>query len=383
VNLFINGVNIPKKPTKLLFESILGKPSRIDRREKGIRYVYDKTGLTFSTSVENDTVLTMMLINNRKFKNFKKLPKNNFVDGELFINGIKLPKTNSIQDAMVAIPEIKPDLFSFGNNYEIDIGEKKIVFFTPIQSDIEWVIIVLSIDNSKYDKLLKQSKLLEQSLSLYKSLQSYSDLSVVETNVIGRGMDLKIKTQLLFRFERPNRIRILGNNDGKGNVIIVSDGTTIVNYVEATKHWWQKEAPKVLYLHDLNEPNLSGPLQSMFVPRLILTDDPIKRVLAGVEKVNEVGQEKVNGHSVTVIELVQPESSVMAYEYLWIGNEDFLIYKYALEYNPMKRYSVLTSAQWKMVKGRKTQLSVIHSGININPVISEETFKFKSPQFAK
>lgn len=163
LNLYINGEKIPRLPSKDTLEAVLGKPSREDRKPKGTRYIYDNYGISFRTDVDSDIVSNITLFYNRMFWPRDYAPSRTFTGGELLVNGKKFPKSNSLQDAMEAIPEIKPDPRSWGSMHKLSLGKRTLSVFTPSRKQrIVTVTIDLSYDTAKLDELLKQSQLLEK-----------------------------------------------------------------------------------------------------------------------------------------------------------------------------------------------------------------------------
>ncbi len=382
VSFFINRIEISESPSKSILESALGKPDRTEKKPGGIRYIYDNYGISFRTDVDNDAVSDIMLyLTHSPYVPPEFGPQSHFA-GSLIINGKKFPKTDLIQDVIEQIPEIKPDPKSYGNIYDAVLGKRTLSVFTPPpHGKIVWVTINLSYESrkAKLGSLLKKSKVLEKSLSMYSSLHGYRDSTIAEQHVVRPGLDARLSTSIVFAFQRPNLIHIKAKNPSLGPTEVISDGMMIVNHIGRQKQYRQRKAPEILTFGDLKDPTLVGLSALMSVHKILLSEDAVGELLGGVEEVEEVGHENLEGHPTTIVELTTELDSTYRVR-LWIGEDDFLIRKAMFRMRTTGLAESMPEEMRSMMQDMTMHLEEKHLGIAINPSFSEEIFTFKPPE---
>lgn len=233
---------------------------------------------------------------------------------------------------------------------------------------------------------------LKQAATVYKSLKGYQDSTTIEMRILMVGTKMETISPMFFAFERPNRISVksgYGMMSGKNEV--VSNGKIIVNYKEVFKQYTQKDAPQKLSFNDLR--SLAG-LSDAFVQKVLLNENPQKKLMEGVEEVKQIGREKMGDIPVTVFELTRMASSfagemvpsntkdIPVKMRLWIGKKDFLIRK--VEYEPdMEQFAEeLPKEQQARMKGMKYFITEKHTHIKVNPEFSVDFFTYVPPEEA-
>ena len=252
---------------------------------------------------------------------------------------------------------------------------------------------------SLYDPTrIEKPEVLERSAALYQSLHGYRDTTTAELHIVRPGMDNRMTFSFVFALERPNRLRIENRNApmGKG-VALFSDGKNLVGYNEMWKQYTQKTAPEVLSTAVL-QGQTAGAAEDALVPKMLkmlLSDAPLKEIMEGVEKVEEVGHEQLDGIPVTVVELTQragslpgstgmPKPDALIGLRLWIGSRDFLIRQMAYEVDLGKMADEkMPQQQREMMQGIKIGYRFKHTAIETNPVFSDKDFAFTPPEGAK
>ena len=205
-------------------------------------------------------------------------------------------------------------------------------------------------------------------------------------------------TQVLFVYEKPSRVRI--ENDGMGSKMkLFSNGEKMVSYFEMLKQYTEEDAPEVLTAANLQITlfNQSIPMvQSLIARNIIMSVDPLKDLKKGLVDAKEVGSEKLDGISTTIIELTQSANSLGAGMNLgqagedmlipvrlWIGNKDNLIRKMTLERDMKQMGQSMSEEQQALMKGMKISMIERHIGIETNPVFSDKDFVFIPPEGAQ
>jgi len=242
---------------------------------------------------------------------------------------------------------------------------------------------------------IKLPEVLERSVALYQSLHGYRDTTTEEVHYFKPGMDTRLTVPLLFAFERPNRLRFETRNAPEGmGAALFDDGTKIVSYNEMWKQYKQEDAPAVLSIAVL-QGRAAGPAEDAFVPRMLLSDEPLKELLNGAEKAELISSEDLDGTPVTVVELTKQSGSLPGYNpvlkndvlvglRVWIGSEDFLIRKMAFELDmgEMAGESI-PQQQRAMMEGMKINYMLKHTAIETNPVFADKDFAFTPPEGSK
>ena len=211
-----------------------------------------------------------------------------------------------------------------------------------MKSSDETVLTVSAGQESRADFTATPTKLPEtlmRSMALYKSLEGYRDTTLVEMHMVRPGMDNRMTSQVLFAFEKPNRIRNESIIDSQmGGVDLFSEDGKIVSYMGRWKQYTEKDAPEVLTSANFQM------VQSGIATNFIITGDPHEELQKNIEDAIEVSSEELNGSSTIIIDLTQPASSLGSNMVpgnlgddlfitvrLWIGSNDYLIHK--VEYN--------------------------------------------------
>lgn len=232
-----------------------------------------------------------------------------------------------------------------------------------------------------------------QSLNYYKSMSSYKDLTTIEMEIRQIGMENKITTELLFAFERPNRLKL-------ANLIrlpysieaqIFCDGEKFVSYMESWKQYKVEDAPEKL------REEKKQSIQSSLVNSLIISVDPYKEMISELGGVKKLGSEKLDGNSTEVIELLisgtylksailplEQDEVLMIPVKMWIGKKDKLIHQLFYTLDMEKLMSTLSlvgdESMDDVFKGMIINITEKHSNIEVNPVLSKSDFSFEPPE---
>jgi len=235
-----------------------------------------------------------------------------------------------------------------------------------------------------------------RSMALYKSLKGYRDTITIHGRVVRPGMDNRNTSQHLFAIEKPNRIRIKNNTEPSEGLDFYNDGTKMITYTDGMKQYRVEDAPAVLSESNLRNLGFESTLISYF----IMSKNPLKDLLEGVEEVKEVGSEILDGQKTTIIEISQLYSEFSGRMFqgrfmedflipvrLWIGSTDYLIRKLAYE-NDMELISMSMHEKEResmgdYYNGMKISRSELHTGIEIDPVFSDKDFAFLPPEGAE
>jgi len=141
---------------------------------------------------------------------------------------------------------------------------------------------------------------------------------------------------------------------------------------------------------------MAGPAGNLLVQKILMSDDPLKELMEGVEEVKEVGREKLAGIPTTIVELMQPVGSLgtgmvpggagedMPIKVrLWIGKKDFLIRKVAFELDMGRMAEGMPEEQRAMMEGMKMGFTERHTAVEVDPTFSDEIFTFAPPEGAQ
>ncbi len=245
---------------------------------------------------------------------------------------------------------------------------------------------------------IKLPKILERSMAAYQSLRSYQDMTTVEIHTTRSGMDNRMTTPMQFAIERPNRLRLESIGMRMRDIAVVSDGIMLVTYQRMWNQYTQKNAPERLTADDKT---ITEQTRSMFVQKLIMSDDPLRALMEGVEEVEKVGHEKLSGIPTTIVELTKSPRLLrtgMLWQYqgiagpgmdkpikvqLWIGEKDFMIRQVAFEMDIRQMTEGMPEESRSWMEGLKIGFKERHNAIEIDPTFSEETFMFTPPEEAK
>jgi uncharacterized protein (TIGR02145 family) len=231
-------------------------------------------------------------------------------------------------------------------------------------------------------------KELEQAAAIYKSLKGYQDSTILEMRMVMVGNKMESSSPIFFAFERPNRF-IADSKIAYGSVKSVCDGEKLTVYSGQFNQYTMKTSPQKLSFDDLNRS-----LSDAYVQKILLNEDPQKKLMEGVEEVNQIGIEKIENIPVIVFELTRLLSSfsggmvpgntkdISVKMRLWVGIKDFLIRKVDYEIDMEPFAEELPKEQQAQLKGMKYFITEKHTHIKINPEFSEEFFAFVPPKEA-
>ncbi len=148
---------------------------------------------------------------------------------------------------------------------------------------------------------IKLPEALVRSMARYKSFKGYRDTTTVVMRMVRPGMDNQMTSQILFAFGRPTRIRIESITDTPfSGVSIFSNGGKLVSYIGTLKQYTEEDAPEVLTSGTLKMAQMP-----CFAEDIILSNDPLKDLTKGIEEVETIGTENLDGIPTTIIELTQ------------------------------------------------------------------------------
>jgi len=234
-------------------------------------------------------------------------------------------------------------------------------------------------------------EILVRSMDIYKSLKGYKDTTTIHERNVKPGMDNRRTSQMLFAFEKPNRIRIEDILESTMGIELFSNGEKMVTYMENWKQYTEEDAPDMLTSVNLRM------IRSFVVNNIIMSDDPFNDLKIDIEEAKEVGSENLNGISTTIIELTQSVSTLGASMVpgnagkdmlipvkMWIGSTDFLIRKLAYELDMEPIVKLMPEEQRARMgnyfTGLKTIITETHTEIEIDPVFSDNDFDFIPPE---
>src|SRR5579862_3519534 len=151
--------------------------------------------------------------------------------------------------------------------------------------------------------------------AFYRGLKSFEVRSEQETHIEaqGRNQTMTVKSNVVF--ERPNRLAIR-SADGMMGLTIVSDGKTLYTVVGMLKRYTKQNAPQSLgELADnpIFGAGMGGPRNLLFP---LLTDDPYKAFVEGVDESQDLGAADVDGKPARHLRFIQQQFDWEA----WIGS---------------------------------------------------------------
>lgn len=234
-------------------------------------------------------------------------------------------------------------------------------------------------------------EILVRSMERYRSLKGYCDSTEIFTRTLKPGMDNRASSRFLFSHEKPNRIRIEGSDEMPIEVEYYSNGKMLSTYMESWKQYTQKTAPAML-----QESHLRG-LEGFLGKRIIMSDNPFAEMIEGLEAVQVLGTEMLDGTPTTSLELSlsisslgsmmipqQIPNAVMVPVKMWIGDTDYLIRKVAYDVN-MEELVDYMPAEMKnrmgdYYRGLTVSTVEMHSDVKIDPIYAMNDFAFNPPQ---
>lgn len=134
--LVINGVDIPCPSRRSHLEAALGLPDKVHEKPFGTQYTYDQLGITYRTDVDDDTVSGIILFLKDKTYKYSFAPAHLF-SGTVRVRAVVFPRTNIVECAMMAIPEIKSTT-DFGAHYQMTLGKRRLSLFVDHGNFVEW-----------------------------------------------------------------------------------------------------------------------------------------------------------------------------------------------------------------------------------------------------
>jgi thiol-disulfide isomerase/thioredoxin len=234
-----------------------------------------------------------------------------------------------------------------------------------------------------------------QSLDYYKSMSSYEDVTTIERVIKQTGLENTMTTELLFAFERPNRLKLasLISLPYSMEAQVFCDGEKFVSYMDTLNQYKVEDAPKLL------SEKTRQYMQSSLANYLIMSVDPHREIISELGGVKKLGNENLDGNSTEVIELLislahlesnmpQPvkDLSLMIPVKMWIGKKDKLIHQLFYTLDMEKLMSTFSPggdvSMDDIFKGMKMDVTEKHSNIEINPVFSKSDFIFEPPEGA-
>ena len=265
-----------------------------------------------------------------------------------------------------------------------------------IKSSEEMMLEVSEGQESRADlttTLVELPEIFLRSMALYKSLKGYRDTITVSGCVVKPDMENGNTSKYMFAFEKPNRIRIEEISESPIGFDMFCNGEKMVTYTKGWKQYKKVEAPQVITTANFR--NLG--FGSFIVDHIILSDDPLRDLMKGVEGVREVGGEILDGRPTAIIEISQLASVSYGMMFqdrykedflipirLWIGTHDHLIRKIARETDMDMNVTHMTEKEQSSMgdhfKGMKTSTIELHSAIEIDPVFSDRDFTFVPPE---
>jgi len=243
--------------------------------------------------------------------------------------------------------------------------------------------------------MIELPEILEQSLTQYKSINGYRDTIISEVHMVKSGMDNRMKSELLFAYEKPKRILMKYNSESAiGDIEIFGNGEKMIYHKTTWKQYTEEDQAEELTQNTLQW------VESIIAGDFILAEDPLQNMRVGLIEVKEAGNEQLDGISTTLINMKKTTVSIVGMMFgnmpntellipvrLWIGNNDKLIHKMAYDLDMEQFLTNLPDDQRKRMeeyyKGMKITITETHKGIEIDPVFQEDDFTFVPPEGIK
>ncbi|MFC1574358.1 redoxin domain-containing protein, partial [Candidatus Latescibacterota bacterium] len=248
---------------------------------------------------------------------------------------------------------------------------------------------------------VKLPKVIEKAAGVYKNLKSYRDSTIIEVQTVtGTTKKVEILPYAL-AFRQPNLFRFESNKKSSlDNLSLYSDGKAMTIYKIKDNTYMQMPPPEKFAVTAIQTPvwHMTG---SMIDLHFILSDNPLAMLLRNVDTLTEVGKEKLDGTTVSVIEITKPVTSMAPESILpivtnyglpagdmpvtirmWIGEKDYLIRKLSFSLDIDKLSESLPIPVRSTLSGT-AQVTITHRAIEMNPSLTDAAFALKIPSGAR
>ncbi len=206
-------------------------------------------------------------------------------------------------------------------------------------------------------------EVIRQMLETYRNLKTYEEMAT-ETHLVKQGeKEQTVTIAHRFAYKAPNNFYYDSQQQGQTVAVGVCDGKTLLFHFIPRNQGIKAEAPAdMVGMEDLLERmNLRTQLDPL---AFLVGDDP----LAEGGKATIVKEDTVDGKPTYQVEVTNPERPKVT---LWIGKTDRLLYK---------TQQVITGT----ARGQQVTITVTetHTGMKVNPELSETAFAYRLPQDA-
>jgi hypothetical protein len=138
----INGKEIPTDLTISNFAKLFGKPSRIDKRDRGTIYVQDSLGMTYRTNVGSDDITNITLYLQDMSAVWPFSPRTLF-RGSLIVYGRTFPLGKTVSEVTKVFPEFKAIPGSYNVFHSAEFGTQNVMFVLDEHGKMQSISISL------------------------------------------------------------------------------------------------------------------------------------------------------------------------------------------------------------------------------------------------
>lgn len=200
----------------------------------------------------------------------------------------------------------------------------------------------------------------------------------MQMTVNAEGMKQEFKTESHMVFERPNKVAYI-TKGGMMSSSLICDGEKLYTYVPMLKKYTEEKAPA-----KLEDVKFNSGAQGIPVAEMIVSDNPEKVIMEGVNSASIVGTEKIDEVECTHIRCEQDD--VDWDMWLQIGDKP-LIKKFIPDMNKMMKkmleaQGLGSGEESELIKNMKYQVEISFKNWKLNEELPADTFKFIPPEGA-
>lgn len=218
-------------------------------------------------------------------------------------------------------------------------------------------------------------EVLKKMVQAYKAAQTYRDAGVLELAGVQNGQEQKRVFPCEIAFVRPNKIRLIVDN---GNLFC--DGSQTFGFVrDLPGQVLRAAAPAELSIDSLyadfllSTAMMQSPAQSFsWVPAqlvLLLAKDPLKTLLAGVEKARFLEPATIGERACYRVEILTPTGPGV----FWIDAADSTLRRFELPTGPLEQEAATEGIQ-------KISMVLDLKEAQLNAAIAPQAFLFQAPE---
>ncbi len=218
--------------------------------------------------------------------------------------------------------------------------------------------------------------ILRKVANVYKNIDTYQDKTTLVMNITAQGMEQKMKNEFSLVVERPNKLALILKLGTMG-MTLVSNGQKVWTYAPMMNKYTVGEATDS-FQGLLGESVLGMGMQGSvgIIMLSLFGNDPYATIMEGVEKVEIIGDETLEGIKTQHLLLHQETMDIG----VWVATEGHLIRKVSIDMSKTiekHKQSMPGLGEIKMI------FEEIHEQIKTGDKIPDDTFVFIPPAGAE